>query len=133
MWTQPPRVYAALPADRRAVLAEFPFPQHEGAFWHDARYMYFSTFHWHRLLNGNSGFFPRSYKAMVEALRPFPSESALKALRDGGVEYLVLHAGFEHAPEYARVVEGLSAHPGVTLVTTDQYIAGEVRLYRLHQ
>jgi hypothetical protein len=133
IWLYPPRVYEALPRDRTTVLAEFPFPQQEGAFWHDGRYMYFSTFHWHRLVNGNSGFFPRSYYALVDDLLRFPSDEGMAALRARGVEYLVVHGGFEHAPEHARLTAALEQRPDVALVTADRWIEGEVRLYRLQQ
>jgi hypothetical protein len=131
IWPHPPRVYGAMPPS--AVLVEFPFPQHEGAFWHEARYLYFSTFHWHRLINGNSGFFPEDYRALVEQLRAFPDERTLQVLRDRGADFIVLHGGFEHRPEYDRLVGVLSARPDVTLVATDRWIEGEVRLYRLRR
>ena len=35
----------------------------------DATYIYFSTFHWQRLVNGNSGFFPPSYEEFTQRVR----------------------------------------------------------------
>ena len=34
--------------------------------------MYFSTFRWHKLLNGYSGFSPPWYLALVEHMSAFP-------------------------------------------------------------
>ena len=47
------------------VLAEFPF---EEAF----DYIYFSTFHWPRMVNGYSGYTPSSYAELRDYLEPTP-------------------------------------------------------------
>lgn len=60
LWRLPPRVYAALPRDRVSVLAEFPFPAPDDVYGYDFIYMYFSTFHWNRLVNGATGFSQRT-------------------------------------------------------------------------
>ena len=36
---------------------------------HDARYAYMSIFHWKRLVNGYSGYYPPSYLARMHAAR----------------------------------------------------------------
>jgi hypothetical protein len=64
----------------------------------DARYSYFSTFHWHPLLNGYSGFFPASYVGRADALRNFPDDSSILRLKRDGAYYLLLHIG-AYAPE----------------------------------
>src|SRR5205807_3089673 len=65
--TRTPPVYADLLRDRGdspdAVIVEYPTsdrPQPNMAL-HDATYMFYSTAHWQKLLNGYSGFFPASY------------------------------------------------------------------------
>ncbi len=56
------RQLAAMP-DVQAV-AEFPFGDPA---W-ELRYVYYSTVHWKRLVNGYSGGFPRSYNVRVALL-----------------------------------------------------------------
>lgn len=50
-----PEVYRYLASLREpAVIAELPFTD----LWYNTRYLYFSTFHWHPLVNGFTSFFP---------------------------------------------------------------------------
>ena len=56
IWPTSPPAYERL--EPAAVIAEFPTPSDDTIAWYDTRYMYFSTFHWRRMLNGNSGFLP---------------------------------------------------------------------------
>jgi hypothetical protein len=71
------------------VVAEFPFGDPE---W-DLRYVYYSTVHWKRLVNGYSGYFPQRYQARVARLaRPMESpDDAWRALADTGVTHVIVH------------------------------------------
>jgi hypothetical protein len=119
--TEPPRIYALLAREPRAVIVEFPFPEPRSPFW-NARYMLNSTRHWRPMLNGYSGFLPASYVRHWERLRSFPAPEALAALRDIGVTHVVVHHG---APEMA----GFAPPPGRAL----EPIASteELTIYRL--
>ncbi|MBI2828731.1 MAG: hypothetical protein HYX77_05610 [Acidobacteria bacterium] len=131
IWRDAPAIYAALPAGRTAVLAELPFPAPDDTFGHEFIFMYFSTFHWQRLVNGTSGFFPDDYLELRDVMYGFPSDESLAALRARGVEYLVLHRQFYDPSEYARATADLDRHRSVRLVTVGQWNDSEVRLYRL--
>ena len=55
-------------------------------------YIYFSTFHWARLINGYSGFSPDSYIKLQYSLEPiFPSDAAVDMLRQRGVTHLTIN------------------------------------------
>lgn len=55
------------------------------------RWMLYGTRHGVPMVNGYSGFFPKSWFRMVEALKEDPfTESALKILAEAGVEYVVV-------------------------------------------
>ncbi len=58
------RFLRTLPA-RGTVLVEFPF----GEWAYELRYVFYSTNHWHPLLNGYSGHFPLSYNQRATYLR----------------------------------------------------------------
>ncbi|MGH9253702.1 MAG: hypothetical protein ACRD3C_03945 [Vicinamibacterales bacterium] len=133
LWRQPPRVYAALPGGRASVLAEFPLPSPDGVFGDDFRYMYFSTFHWNRLINGATGFLPEGYLAFRKLMREFPSDRAIRVLRARGVEFLTVHGRFYESSEFARVTADLDRRSSLRLVTVDQWEGSEVRLYRLER
>jgi hypothetical protein len=93
-----PPLYAWLAQQPSGVVAELPMPVPEALPGPDARYAYFSTFHWHPLLNGYSGFFPASYVERADALRNFPDDSSILRLKRDGAYYLLLHIG-AYAPE----------------------------------
>ena len=74
LWTaplHPPESYADMLKDAgdgpTSVIFEFPTGSME-----DPEYLYYSTFHWQYLVNGYSGFFPPSYRKIVNAVRDFP-------------------------------------------------------------
>ena len=74
-----------------AVLAELPL----GLPDFDLRAMYYSTFHWRRLVNGYSGFTPAHYGRLVAALgRPTTSpDDAWAALAASGATIVLVHEG----------------------------------------
>ena len=96
MWTRPPEVYEKLGTQETMVLAELPMVAPDIAL--EPVYMYFSTFRWHKLVNGYSGFSPPSYPLLVELMSRFPDKAAIEELRRRDVRVrhrsrLVLPAG----------------------------------------
>ena len=82
-----PEVYrfvAQLPAS--AVLLELPLG--EPAF--DVRYMFYSTLHWRRLVNGYSGGVPASYDMLTESLKDVASrpDRAWQAIADSAATHV---------------------------------------------
>jgi hypothetical protein len=74
------------------ALLELPMPTAPEEFWREADYVYFSAFHWKKLVNGYSGFFPPGYlRFYAEGMRGFPSRETLKHLRDLGLRCVVVH------------------------------------------
>jgi hypothetical protein len=73
------------------VVAELPFGDPA---W-ELRYVYYSTVHWKRLVNGYSGAFPQGYKvrvALLQRVTESPDE-AWRALREAGTTHVVVHEG----------------------------------------
>jgi hypothetical protein len=132
VWLEPPAIYASIAGKQPpAILAEFPMPPDIYRSDFDARYLYFSTFHWQNLVNGNSGFFPPSYVELLEHERDFPSEAALDYLRSRGVQYLTMHGRFTTPTRYAYTVAWLDARPDLELVAAAPWEGNESRLYKL--
>jgi hypothetical protein len=132
VWEQPPAVYASIAGtDPPVVLAEFPMPRDIYRSEFDARYLYFSTFHWQNLVNGNSGFFPPSYFELLDQVEDFPNEMALSYLRSRGVQYLTMHGTFTNRARYADSIAWLDARPDLELIATAPWEGAESRLYRL--
>ncbi|MBE3035375.1 MAG: hypothetical protein IMZ74_19545, partial [Actinobacteria bacterium] len=111
-----------------------PMPDEKNKQWFDSRYMYFSLWHWNKLVNGNSGFFPPSYDELLERQRDFPSDRAVDYLKARGVDYLAVHGVFMASPErYRATVTRLDARSDVELVTKVRWQGSESRLYRLQR
>ena len=70
-----PPVYAGLAAETRAVVAELPFPE-PGRVAANAVAVHASIAHWRPLLNGYSGYTPRSYVEHYLAFQDFPDPLA---------------------------------------------------------
>lgn len=84
----PPAIYQAVESLRPgAVLAELPF----GDAWYDLRYMYFSSMHRRRLLNGYSGLFPPSFLARQRVLQQPLLDPAASAQALGGATHVIVH------------------------------------------
>ena len=72
-----------------SVLVELPFGQPD----YDLRAMYYSTVHWHSLVNGYSGVFPPHYGLLTTALSEMPRhpELSLDTLRLSGATHVIVH------------------------------------------
>jgi hypothetical protein len=110
--TRPEPVYEwlAARADGGAVV-ELPLPDVPGPAVYEPEFMYASTFHWHPLVNGYSGYAPASYYEMRRALQAFPSEAAIDRLREAQVRYIVVHERFYGSAPYRAVTSALDARP----------------------
>jgi hypothetical protein len=110
---KPPPLYKWLAQQPRALVAEFPMPLPQTLPGDEARYAYMSTFHWMPLVNGYSGYFPRSYITRLVRLRGFPNAISVDRLRHEGVHYLIVHPS-GYAPDRAQsVLTVLSDNPSL--------------------
>jgi hypothetical protein len=87
----PPPVYDWLAQQPPSVVIELPVPRPSDLPGHEQRYEYYSTFHWQRLVNGYSGYYPERYLRLIETMRFFPSGASIQALADLDVRYIVIH------------------------------------------
>jgi hypothetical protein len=134
VWLEPPPIYDHIPGEPKAVVAEFPMPADGLESWLDTRYLYFSTWHWHRLVNGNSGFFPPSYEELLARARGFPSEESVAYLKERGVEYVTVHGAFMRSQaRYRNTVAMIEDRSDLELVTAVPWEGSESRLYRLRR
>ena len=108
------RYIASLPPD--AVVMELPLG--EPAF--DLRYMFFSTTHWRRLVNGYSGGFPPEYVRLDQTLqdaliRPERAAAALRAL--ARPTHVVVHEGYFAGDRGPRISAWVRSLGGFELAT----------------
>lgn len=116
--TQPPGVVMEFPAE--SIFAD---PAASSVRRHIGLAMYWSTLDWNPMVNGNSGFIPRSHSDLLERFvgplpRPDGSETgrishvgpdSLPLLRQLGVRYLVVHRDQYRAADWPAVEAALAA------------------------
>ena len=115
----PPPVYAYLAAlPRGTVVAEFPF----GPTGFELRYVYYSTFHWHPILNGYSGFFPDGYfRRASRLLQPLRDpDASWTALAGAGTTHVVLHEWAYRDNGAGAVREWLTSRGAEVVATFDR-------------
>ncbi len=128
VWREMPAVYGPLVGKGAAVVAVFPMSAELGD--NDAKYEYFSTWHWQRLLNGYSGNFPPSYEDLLQRMRRFPAPDSVAYLKRRGVQFLVLHGEFGRPTDYDSSIAALDVNPDLELVGV---FPGEPRPSKLYQ
>ncbi len=88
-----PPIYASVQKlPEETVMLRFPMPR-ENQLIFDSETMYYSVYHWIRLVNGYSGYFPPGYMIIREAMEFFPSLETFNMLADLDVEYVLVHVG----------------------------------------
>ncbi len=75
------------------VLAFVPFPEGRTSrdYLSTSQWMYWQLRHWRPMVNGYSGYFPARFRALKKTMETFPQAAALRALRDAGVRYCIVH------------------------------------------
>lgn len=116
-----PPIYAALAREPDAVVAELPFPAPERVAA-NASAVHASIAHWRPLVNGYSGYTPKSYVEHYLAFQGFPDSSAIDALRRAGVTHIVVDV--TKVPDVVAAVQKVD---GVTLIASDT----RRRIYRI--
>jgi len=115
------RYIAQLPGD--AVILELPLG--EPAF--DIRYMFYSTGHWKRLVNGYSGGAPLAYEFLTEALKDVLTrpERAWEAVVTSSASHAVVHEGSFTGERGRRFGDWLREHGAeqVAVFGTDRVFA----------
>lgn len=96
------------------AILELPLPERAEETYLETKYIYFSISHWKRLVNGYSGYFPRTYDYLYrEGLRDFPSEPSVELIRGLGIRYLVIHSGLYGNEKFQAIKSGLGARAQV--------------------
>lgn len=131
-----PAVYRDLAEMERGVVIEVPtptlvnFPDYEDplvinygnvdnalkAAFREQLATYFSTYHWQKLVNGMSGYYPLFYRRTLAEMLSFPSRRSLSFLRALGVRYLVVHWDYFPGNSGGFLRPQLESLPGVSLL-----------------
>ena len=131
LWKRPPSLYASLGADSHAVLFEYPVHPHAHYFGENLPYMYFSTWHWTRMVNGYSGFAPQSYHDLAVASGGFPEGDSVAYLQRAGVTHVGLHCALWYDNACDVTMKRIDADPRLRLVVSTTWQGKPSRLYEL--
>lgn len=86
---------------------ELPLPFGPRDVWIEAQRMYFSTYHWKKLVNGYSGYFPPDYDSLYQkGIKGFPSDDSIGLLRRRGIKFFIIHFD-EYEKQDRKLVENL--------------------------
>lgn len=94
-----------------SVVLELPVPTIDALWLYETTYQLRSIDHWQPLVNGYSSVVPREYARTLEALRSFPSETALSRLRQLGVKFVLLNRRFYPEERFQDVVRQVAESP----------------------
>jgi hypothetical protein len=85
------------------------------------------------LVNGNSGFFPRSYTTFLKETSGFPDDRALALLRSRQVSFVVVHEDDYGPQRYRNVVAAADVRPELREVARSSGTrpGQDVRIYEL--
>ena len=122
-WKAPPEIYRSVTPSM--VLVEFPWAENA------QDYMYFSTRHWARLINGYSGSFPDAFIDLQKHFDAFPAPDAIEAARRAGATHLTFNCTLEvRKYRCLPTIAALDANPSLERVAAARWEGDEVRLYR---
>jgi hypothetical protein len=102
-----PAVYQWLAGQKgEIVLLELPLPDKPDDVWKEAKRVYFSIFHWKKMVNGYSGYFPPLYDFLYQkGLKQFPSIPALDLLQNLRVTHLIIHYDVYERKDQVRLLK----------------------------
>ena len=127
VWTDLPPIYETLKYTPNVVIAELPLLDDETG---NIPFMYFSLWHWAHLVNGYSGFIPKSYADFHKEMVLFPDRTSLDALRRRGVTYVSLNCGLNY-PGCSDLVDAMRRTKELRLTADTLWMNQPVQLYEV--
>jgi len=94
-------------------------------------YMYFSTWHWTRMVNGYSGNSPHSYTGLVNGVDEFPLKGSVDYLRSVGVTHVTLNCRLWYPGPCELTRKRLDHDPSFRLLTQTTWEGQPALLYEL--
>ena len=131
---QPPEVYQWLSQQPASVVAEVPFAQADALHSiSDGLYMFDSTWHWHPIVNGYSGFFPRTFLELAGETASFPDDRSIAYLKGRGVDLLIIHGRMLGPEALGDMTAALLARPDIEAMAQFEVQGGTDVVFRLRR
>ena len=131
VWKEPPPIYDVFRYAPGAILLETPLPNDEVF---NIPYMYFSTWHFAKMVNGYSGFVPGSYRDFFKEMVFFPDTRSIAALRRRGVTYVSVNCGigtFVSPSECGVLLDAVRRDGRFRLTSSVEWNGHTVQLYEV--
>ena len=127
-----PEVYTWLAQQPRLVVAEVPFARADALHAiSDGLYMFHSTRHWQPIVNGYSGFFPKTFIELAEQTAHFPDDDSIAYLKQRGVDVIVVHEALLPPGSFGEMTVRLLARPDIEPIAQFQEARGTDAVFRL--
>jgi hypothetical protein len=126
--TMTPPVYRFLRTVAPSVILELPAEDYEPT------YMFWSTYHWHWLVNGYSGYTPGDHLDTMSLMATFPDEESLARLRELGVRYVLVHQALYQPDDFADLMSAIAER--AELIPGGHYrdwLAGDTQMIELRR
>jgi hypothetical protein len=76
----------------------------------ESLYLYYSTYHWKRIVNGYSSYFSPTYIFITEYFDNFPTLSFINSLKILGVKYMIIHSREYKESTWQEIYQKLSEY-----------------------
>ena len=131
---RPAEVYRWLADQPRSVVAEVPLARADQLHSiSDGLYMFNSTWHWQPIVNGYSGFFPRTFIELAEQTASFPDDRSIAYLKQRGVDLIVIHGSLMSRDEFGEMTAALLARPDIEPTAQFEEQTGPDVVFRLRR
>jgi hypothetical protein len=124
-------VYKTIRALGPGAILELPIARLDALPGREALYMFWSTAHWHPIVNGYSGYYPVEFAETVVRTEHFPDDRSLLQLRNTGVRYIVVHRSFYSDEHYRDLLAKIGGRPELQPHGTYKDPQGEAQLFVL--
>ena len=124
--TDAPPVYTFLQTVDPSVIIEFPIGGYEPTF------MFWSTYHWHSLVTGYSGYRPNDVVETTALMETFPDADSIARLKQLNVRYILVHQALYRGHEYTDLMNAIVQQPAlIPAGHFRDWVGGETQLFQL--
>ena len=123
-----PPVYRFLQTVSPSVILELPARDYEPT------YMFWSTYHWHWLLNGYSGYTPGDHLDNMTLMETFPDDESVARLQELGARYVLVHQALYQPADFAALMSAIAERS--ELIPVGRYrdwLAGDTQIIELRR
>jgi hypothetical protein len=95
----------------RGVLVEFQFPYVSSNYHNHAYPMFWSTYHWQKLVNGYSDLIPPDFHDIALPINGFPDEASFAIMKARDVRYVLWHVDYYKGKPLEVIQQRLARYP----------------------